>query len=119
MLPALVIAASLCIVPQTPVIEERVAAVELNHFYDESGSHVFDQWLFWDEDGLLIDWRMVKRPGNRSSDGALLLFDPMSGPLLRKIRAPSRMETWTQYDRELEHRQVLPKEFRRGLSARP
>lgn len=50
-------------------VEDRVDLLELNHFYDEDGGVVFDQYVFWEdtEYGHVIrEWRLIK-------DGRLIL----------------------------------------------
>ena len=112
------------IVPFEPAITDRVTCIELNHFYDEHGRHVFDQHLFWDWKPYanrhhLRDWRLIKAPT------AAAYFDATrdefrtqwhDGLSLRSVSAPQFRETWTQYDPEVAERAVLPKELRRELT---
>ena len=105
----------LSIVPYSPIIEDRVCVYELNHFYDDDGNQVFTQRIWYDDDGMVIDWRMVKRDGWRGANG--LLFWDKDG--LRRVKAISEIETWSQVDYELHARTILPQTQRRELSKRP
>ena len=110
------------IVPPSDVRADRVDAIELNHLFDEAGKHVLSQYLFLDwipsaGQFHVIAWRLAKRPGQRPVRDAaggwvVVWFD---GGRLRRVRAGSFVESWTQYDVELEHRRILPKEQRREL----
>ena len=53
--------------PREDVASEQVDLVEVNHFYDDQGRHVFDQVIFYDwAEGhsrhMVRDWRLVKNP---------------------------------------------------------
>lgn len=105
----------LAIIPFSPVIEDHVTTYEINHFYDDAGVHVFSQRIFYDDDGMVIDWRMIKRPTMHTPKG--WLFWDKDG--LRRVSAKSEIETWTQIDRELLTRAILPLALRKGLGNRP
>lgn len=94
------------------VLCDVVCTLELNHFYDDQCKLVFDQYIFYDEDDNVIDWRMIKS-SDYLTKGKLIFHDV---DRLREVRFTSFKETWTQYDPELENRSILPKEKRRGLS---
>lgn len=117
----------LSVVPQAGgVLADRVDLIELNHFYDEQGREVFDQMIFWEWDGdrsrfHAIDFRLVKSPRQVPAfdfETRCWVSIWPDGDLLRKVRAGSFRETWTQYDPELYDRKFVPKDLRRGL-ARP
>jgi hypothetical protein len=115
------------------VVTDKVDLIELNHFYDDNGALVFDQVIFWDwhpfvpgrEGGEFVvrAWRLSKleRPMATVRDwrrgGYTLIF--LDGGVIRKIRAPSFRETWTQYDPEMQNRKMWPEDKRRGLQKRP
>lgn len=91
--------------------------LELNHFYDEHGKLVFDQWLFWDWNPVdrrydVRAWLLNK--GKQRRVATTLSWDDNGH--LRRVRAIEFRETWTQYDPELVAREVRPKEYRRGLT---
>lgn len=109
--------------PQEDVSRDRVDLVEVNHFYDDSGRHVFDQVIFYDWSPLdcrhlVRAWRMVKNPAqlpkrNWADDTYTATWN--DGEVLREVRAATMRESWTQYDPELLERDYLPKEKRREL----
>lgn len=111
----------LSIIPQSLTLAETTDVVELNHFYDDNGRHVFDQviWFDWDARHCrhqVRAWRLVKCPSHvpqRTVGGYVTLWVEESG--LRKVTAMSMRETWTQFDPELVERETLAKEKRKGL----
>lgn len=105
------------------VARDEVDLVEINHFYDENGRHVFDQLIFYDwsaeESRFQVRaWRLLKTPSQipqrnwKRGEFESVWHD---GEVLRKIHAASFRETWTQYDPELVERAALPREQRREL----
>ena len=109
--------------PREDVASEQVDLVEVNHFYDDQGRHVFDQVIFYDwAEGhsrhMVRAWRLVKNPAQLPQrnwkDGSYtaLWHD---NETLRKVQAKSMRESWTQYDPELVEREYLPKEKRKAL----
>lgn len=112
------------IIPQDLVLTDSFDKVEINHFYDDQGRHVFDQviWYDWEEiyhRHTVHAWRLVKNKGciptlNRQTNLYESLFN--DNDLLRKVNAKYMVETWTQHDVELVDRDFLPKEKRRELS---
>jgi len=111
--------------PSEDVARERVDLMEVNHFYDEQGRLVFDQVIFYDwapehSRYMVRAWRLVKNPSQLPErdwreGGYLAVWQ--DGEVLRRIRAESMRESWTQYDPELVEREYLPKERRRELRA--
>jgi hypothetical protein len=111
------------ITPQEDVSRDRVDLVEVNHFYDDVGRHVFDQVIFYDWSPgdcrhVVRAWRMVKKPHqlpqrNWTDDTYTATWN--DGEVLREVRAATMRESWTQYDPELVEREYLPKEKRREL----
>lgn len=121
--PIAILMASVCLNPVEDVATDRVDLVELNHFYDEQGRHVFDQIIFYDWSGNrgrynVRAWRLLKSadqvPHRDARTGAYtaLWHD---GHVLRKVQATTMRESWTQHDPELIERAFLPKEQRREL----
>ncbi len=115
----------LSVVPLSEVSFDSVDLIEHNHFYDERGAHVFDQIIYYEwccdtSSFMIIDWRLVK-PTNigiipqKSDVYSSIWFDSYT---IRKIRSKSYVETWTQYDPELLHRSILPKDDRAELSTK-
>lgn len=110
--------------PQEYVTDDQVDLIEINHFYDEHGKHVFDQVIFYDwssEESRyhVRAWRLLKKPDqipSRNWKHGYFVTVWHDGDLLRRVRAPSMRESWTQYDPELAEREHLPKEKRRELA---
>ncbi len=111
-------------VPATPLVRDRVDAIELNHVYDSDGRLVLRQFIFWDwHDGdgqfRVVAWRLFNEgqplPWRDLSRGGYVLLW-RDGQVLRWIEADAFHETWTQYDREIEDRQQLSQDRRRGLT---
>jgi len=109
--------------PVENLVHERVDLIELNHCYDESGKHIFDQLIFYDWSPTsrvyqVLAWRLVKRPSHVPQHDAKrddFVLTWQDGPIFRRVRATTFRETWTQHDPELVARANLPKENRRGL----
>jgi hypothetical protein len=100
-----------------------VDLVEVNHFYDDQGRHVFDQVIFYDWEAghsrhMVRAWRLVKNPAQlpqrnwKDGSYSALWYD---NDVLRRVQAKSMRESWTQYDPELVEREYLPKEKRKDL----
>lgn len=95
-------------------LQDHAAICELNHYYGDTGEHVFDQviWSDWCGDHWEVrDWRLSKNIDVQAK--ACTWWD---NGILRKVTADQFRESWTQYDVELEQRQEIPKEDRRGLT---
>lgn len=110
-----------CHIDHSTILTDHVAIIEVNHFYDGKGKHVFDQVIFWDWGGSrfeVMDWRKFKtdlqfpRKNWRTGHYETIWHDDN---ILRRVTSDSFRETWTQYDPEVEDRKYLPKELRRGL----
>ena len=138
MTPAIAMLIALTI-PHDVVVRDRVDVIELSHFYDECGRHVFDQVIFWDFDWRLSRmevraWRMVKQLVSEPAPGVFPHYTGLNwqlrrdwerggwvaygrdGQATREVRASAMRESWEQYDPELAARDVRPKERRRGLT---
>jgi hypothetical protein len=110
--------------PQGDVARDQVDLIELNHLYDDTGRHVFDQLIFYDWSPLdcryvVRAWRLVKNPTQlptRTWPSGLYCAAWTDNDALREVRAPAMRESWTQYDPELVEREFMPKERRRELS---
>jgi len=109
--------------PTEQMVVDRVDLVEVNHYYDEHGRHVFDQTIFYDWCPVqcrynVRAWRLVKTVSQlphrdwRTGEYVAVWHD---GSVLRKVRADSFRESWTQYDPELIEQDYLPKDQRRDL----
>ena len=119
-----VVITAIGLTPRESVTSDRVDLIELNHFYDEHGKHVFDQIIFYDwsaEDSRyhVRAWRLLKKPAqiptrNWSQGDYLAVWH--DGEVLRRVRAAATRESWTQYDPELVEREFLAKEKRPDLA---
>lgn len=90
--------------------------VELNHFHDGDGKHVFTQVIWWDADGCR-DWRMVAKCGPPCRNWETGSYETTwieDGKILR-VRSAFFRETWTQVDPELEASEWLPPCARRRI----
>jgi hypothetical protein len=121
--PIAVLMASFCLNPVEDVVRERVDLIEVNHFYDEHGKHVFDQLIFYDWSAQqarynIRAWRMYKHPAQlpqRDWQHRCFVARWQDGLVLREVQAKTIRESWTQHDPELVERAYLPKEHRREL----
>lgn len=104
---------------------QRVDLIELNHSYDDSGRHVFDQLVFyrWSAQRSMyrvIAWRMIKRdeqlPVKVASGYRCLWHDD---GILREVWAPAYRETWSQRDPERENRRLFSEAHRPELAQPP
>jgi hypothetical protein len=111
------------LVPHSLVAVDRCDVIHTSHFYDEKGSLVFDQLIFWVwRDGDICDyrvlgWRLLKTktqiPISWHGKPACLWFD---GETLRLIIGSRIRETWDQSDPEVVDRDLQPVHQRRGLT---
>ena len=115
--------AAVCFNPVEDVASDQVDLIEINHFHDEQGRHVFDQIIFYDWSArkgryLVQAWRQLKDPAQMPrknwgrGDFVALWRDE---GVLREVRATTFRESWTQYDPEVVDRRFLPKTQRREL----
>ncbi|QDV13942.1 hypothetical protein CA51_38340 [Rosistilla oblonga] len=110
-------------IPGTQSADEQVDLIELNHFFDEHGRHVFDQVIFYEWSQThhrfhVKAWRLVKDPQQLPQKS----WKPIGyrcvwhdDGVLRKVRSPAYRETWSQVDPERTNRQLLPQDQRIGL----
>lgn len=110
--------------PNETALVDRVDLIEINHFYDSQGHHVFDQVIFYDWSQAdsrfqVRAWRLLK------SNQQLPRMNWQSGRYevnwrdmnhFRRITANQRHETFTQYDPEILERNMFPTEHRRELA---
>jgi hypothetical protein len=116
-------AVALALAPTNDVAHDVVDLIEVNHFYDEHGRLVFDQVIFYDWCGSqcryqVRAWRLLKTPAQvpqknfHTGEYETVWHD---GDVLRRVRAKSFRESWTQHDPELRERDYLPKDKRAEL----
>lgn len=109
-------------VTPSPTLNNSVALVEFNHYYDDSANHIFDQIIFyeWVGEYRVQAWRLIKPTSKlsvwKSPKGIIVWLQ--DGEDLRKIYTYSYIETWTQYDPEMVDRSKWPENQRKGLLKR-
>ncbi|GIW92823.1 MAG: hypothetical protein KatS3mg110_0864 [Pirellulaceae bacterium] len=109
--------------PAALVVTDQVDLIEVNHYFDEHGRHVFDQTIYYEWCPVqgryqVRAWRLVKSPSQvPSRDPVTGQYSALwhDGGVLRRVFAKSVRETWTQYDPELSEQEFLPKDQRRDL----
>ncbi len=122
--------AAISLTPSDEITVDEVDLIEVNHFYDDQARLVFDQIIYYDwspEDRRyqVKDWRLLKSPAqvplrDWHSGGYLSEwqdFKQRNG--LRRVKAKSIRETWTQYDPELIEREFLAQDKRAELTRIP
>jgi hypothetical protein len=106
-----------------PALEDHVDLIEVNHYHDSRGEHVFDQLIFYDWSSQkkrfqVRAWRLIKSesqwPRRRYPAQDFLVRWHDDG-VLREVTSEARRETWTQYDPELIEREYLPQDQRIDL----
>src|SRR5688500_19986821 len=115
---AVLMSTSIVMSPDASVVKDGVDLVELNHYHDARGEHVFDQLILYDGSSQtrrfqVRAWRLIKSdsqlPRRDFRNGNWLIRWHDDG-VLREVTAASRRETWTQYDPELVERENLPQD---------
>jgi len=112
-------------------VSENVDLVELNHFHDCLGRHVYDQVIFyeWAPDTAkyhvrawcLIEERDIasRRPMKRYSDDLYeVQWQDRDQNLIRIITSTHYRESWTQVDPERANKRVLDERLRTVLIRR-
>jgi hypothetical protein len=127
LLTSLVFLSLVSAISKPHTVRDRVDLVEVNHYHDDSGRHVFDQLIFYDWNATrkrfdVRAWRLIKRPSQLPRrDHAANIWRVIwhDGGVLRTVEAAAHRETWTQYDPELVNREYLPQEQRKDLAKVP
>lgn len=107
----------------TPVVQDKVDMIEVNHLYNGSGAHTLDQVIFWSwyEDGFHVrDWRLLQQCAWPEKNGGCWIvrwFDCKTN-VQREVRGYYYAETWTQSDPETRDQKLLPCGARISLSSR-
>ena len=121
---ALILMALVSAVTKPNTLRDHVDLVEVNHYHDDSGRHVFDQLIFYDWSPVrnrfdVRAWRLIKQPNqlprrNHAENVWRVIWHDVG--VLRIVEADAHRETWTQYDPELVNREYLPQEMRKDLT---
>ncbi len=112
--------------------EEYVDLIELNHFYDYQGRHVYDQVIFYElspETGrfqvrawcLIEDRDTLSRRPVKNVETQRYHVDWFDNDqrLLRKITSRLYRESWTQIDPERVNKKILEERSRLALVQNP
>jgi hypothetical protein len=111
------LAALLLILPLSPIHEARVSVGERNEFYDCDGNPVFVQQIFWADD-VVSDWRMAAKCCEPEWDWERREWSNTwveDGKIFRVRDPVLKRSISIGLDPEVENREVLPKDMRRGL----
>lgn len=114
------------------IIEEQVDMIELNHFYDPLGRHVYDQVIFYHispETGkfrvrawcLIEDRESLSRRPLRDAQTSTVRVDwyDDNQKLLRRLSSKLFRESWTQVDPERSDKVQLEEKLRLSLADCP
>ena len=114
------------------VIEESIDMIELNHFYDPAGRHIYDQVIFYHlapETGkyrvrawcLVEDRETLSRRPFRNPATGQVRVDWYDGEhkVLRRLASPIYRESWTQVDPERMDKRFLDERLRLSLVQGP
>lgn len=108
----------LLILPHTEVTHDHCTTIEISHVYDDNANHTFSQLVFWDWNPRenrydVRDWRIIKSKQQLPIHNQVIWND---GETIRRVTAIRTVESWEQWDVELQARDTLPTDQRRGLS---
>jgi len=114
------------------VAEEYVDLIELNHFYDQQGRHVYDQVIFYEqtpETGrfqvrawcLVEDRDSLNRRPVKNLESQIYQVDwfDTDQRMLRKITSHVFRESWTQVDPERVNKKIHDERSRIALVQNP
>jgi len=109
-------------------VSETVDMIELNHFFDRHGRHVYDQVIFYERlagngQFRVRAWCLVedreslnRRPiWDATTDHYQVDWLDSDQGIVRSIRSPLYRETWTQYDPERIDKKHLEERYRLAL----
>lgn len=114
-------------IPAPLPLVDHADEIEINHLHRTDGCHTFTQVIFWEWDQSygrhqIIAWRMMHDsadwPIDKSPCGKWRVTW-REGGVLRRVMAGRLKETRTLVDPEVAEREILPREFRRGLTEAP
>ncbi|MBN8603318.1 MAG: hypothetical protein J0M26_19940 [Planctomycetes bacterium] len=110
---------------KSPVIREEVDLIEVNHFHDDLGRHVYDQVIFYGwckskGDYHVRSWCLLDDPSrwpvkNHKSGYWHVYWYDRDQRVQREVFAKHYNETWTQVDPERINKRLLDEKFRTGL----
>lgn len=103
----------LMFLPHDGVTTDGVEIIERNSYYDCEGRLIFVQAIFWANDNV-VAWRLLKGEETIGQRPPRMTWS--EGDKVRQVRGRYWRETHTQFDPELEAREILPTNQRKGLS---
>lgn len=102
-----------------------VDLIEINHVYDETGRHRFDQMILWEWSPdyrrfHVVGWWTLNQDVNYTINGNTaqlreLVADGVVARSARTYLGKAKRETWTTRDPEVTSRAVFGEQHRRGL----
>jgi hypothetical protein len=114
------------------VVEEYVDLIELNHFYDQQGRHVYDQVIFYERTPdtgrfqvrawcLVEDRDALNRRPVKNSETQRYQVDWLDNDqrLMRKITSHLYRESWSQIDPERVNKKIYDERLRILLVQNP
>lgn len=108
------------VVPYCEFTHNEVDKIEINHVYNEEAKPVIDQVIYWRWNDIdnrydVQDWELTKDSGQVSYNKdhyEILYYHPNSSIGFRKVTSQVFEESWTQYDKEIFERNILPEDKR-------
>lgn len=113
-------------------LSERVDLIELNHFYDDLGRHVYDQVIFYEwasdsKDFQVRAWCLVDpkeypncNPWHTHHDDSWhVRWYDKDNRMIRHVDSEFYRETWTQTDPERASKRKLDEKLRTALVQPP
>lgn len=106
-------------------LREEVDMIEINHFHDDLGRHVYDQVIFYGWNRAAGDyhvraWCLLDDPSrwprkNASSGRYHVYWFDRDQRVHREVFARHLSETWTQIDPERANKRLLDEKYRTAL----
>ncbi len=110
------------------VVREQVDMIEVNHFHDDLGRHIYDQVVFYGWSAAAGDyhvraWCLLDEPSrwprrNQTSGLYHVRWYDRDQRIQREVVSKHYLETWTQVDPERANKKLLDEKYRTAL-ARP
>lgn len=116
------------VLPTSSTIDESVDLIELNHFHDVLGRHVYDQVIFYEwsieyqryhvRTWVLVEDhdRSTKRPSKTYTDNRYhVRWHDRDSQVSRHVHSQHYRESWTQIDPERANKKLLDERDRKSL----
>ncbi len=116
----------LCVVAALPTFGyESVDLIELNHFHEEEGRHVYDQLIFYEwspsqakyhvRAWCLVEPKEFSKLPTEINGRTVVRWYDKDQQIDRRVSSPLYRETWTQVDPERANKKILPENQRTQL----